>query len=650
MPAAMTCLNCPAAFHPPCLPINTPTAGERNVLCASCVQQISSGMRTGRPAPQTRRVGVPPAQVIQETVDQRGAALRQRGDSGDASFVDRLTDGAIAEVMSAVRGGVIAVGKHRRLSNTLGSSSSLEPSDAAPQPPQHGVEQIGVTGLWLSTVRVRGVLRSIGHFGSAAAAARARDLVMLHLWPTTAHATLNFPAGDYAEGSEWMALYTWLKRARGHPVAKSETDSRDVARPPPSAGAEVAGGGAIVSTTQNAVPPALMLSVRVESSIEMASALPDCVQVVCNTVFGLLLTQSMTILTEDAQSKVSIAEFVRRGYGGHLAGGLDLIHVVMEDGAVGSPLDLWVAACSQGSAVVFEVQTGPASEDDGKPKRNGVWTVPAKRRNGRTPSPPAATANGQSRPQQAATVAAEHSTAAINDVQAAMGPEGEGRSLAIFDSAAQPSFNGLGSDDGRGEELESDEERPRKRGRPRRTPQQGEDRAGRQCGYRGVKYMRRRGKWSAFITYHGDLQPLGTFDSEEAAARAYDWAALDLYGRSAVLNFSREEYQTGAPVPSGNIQAESAPIVADSERRSTFMGVYWNAQIGLWSAYATQRGGRRKHRTEIGSFVNEEDAARAYDRHVLETQGPSAITNYPAADYDGLSFAYVGGTMPHLPR
>jgi hypothetical protein len=175
------------------------------------------------------------------------------------------------------------------------------------------VEQIGVTGLWLSTVRVRGVLRSIGHFGSAAAAARARDLVMLHLWPTTAHATLNFPAGDYAEGSEWMALYTWLKRARGHPVAKSETDSRDVARPPPSAGAEVAGGVAIVSTTQNAVPPALMLSARVESSIEMASALPDCVRVVCNTVFGLLLNQSMTILTEDAQLKARTATYLLIG-------------------------------------------------------------------------------------------------------------------------------------------------------------------------------------------------------------------------------------------------------------------------------------------------------------------------------------------------
>lgn len=57
---------------------------------------------------------------------------------------------------------------------------------------------------------------------------------------------------------------------------------------------------------------------------------------------------------------------------------------------------------------------------------------------------------------------------------------------------------------------------------------------------------------------------------------------------------------------------------------------------GLWSAYATQRAGRgRKQRTEIGAYRGEEEAARAYDRFVLDTQGPRAITNFPAADYAG---------------
>jgi len=187
------------------------------------------------------------------------------------------------------------------------------------------------------------------------------------------------------------------------------------------------------------------------------------------------------------------------------------------------------------------------------------------------------------------------------------------------------------------EEL-SPEARPRKRGRPARPPQQGDDGAG-ERQYRGVKWLRRREQWSAFITYEGDLQPLGTFDTAEAAARAYDWAALDLYGRRALLNFSREQYQTSAPSPPApGAQSSRAADGGDSaaDRRSTYMGVSWNQRSGLWSAYATQRAGRgRKQRTEIGAYRGEEEAARAYDRFVLDTQGPRAITNFPAADYAG---------------
>ena len=60
-------------------------------------------------------------------------------------------------------------------------------------------------------------------------------------------------------------------------------------------------------------------------------------------------------------------------------------------------------------------------------------------------------------------------------------------------------------------------------------------------------------------------------------------------------------------------------------RSSRFKGVYWYKQTNRWKAQITING-KRKH---LGYFVNEEDAARAYDRAAVEAFGEFALLNFP---------------------
>jgi HNH endonuclease len=62
-------------------------------------------------------------------------------------------------------------------------------------------------------------------------------------------------------------------------------------------------------------------------------------------------------------------------------------------------------------------------------------------------------------------------------------------------------------------------------------------RASNSSGFRGVSWDRTRQAWYAKIRVSGNLRNLGSFSSPEAAARAWDSAARQVWGEGAYQNF-----------------------------------------------------------------------------------------------------------------
>lgn len=95
---------------------------------------------------------------------------------------------------------------------------------------------------------------------------------------------------------------------------------------------------------------------------------------------------------------------------------------------------------------------------------------------------------------------------------------------------------------------------------------------------------------------------LGTFDTQDEAAGAYNTAALDMYGDYAHLN----------PVPCIPIRPKTKPL------HSKYRGVTWHKRMGRWMAQIIIN----KKSVFIGYFTDEKSAAVAYNDAVIKNDLP----------------------------
>ncbi|KAI3442525.1 uncharacterized protein J3R85_000714 [Psidium guajava] len=175
---------------------------------------------------------------------------------------------------------------------------------------------------------------------------------------------------------------------------------------------------------------------------------------------------------------------------------------------------------------------------------------------------------------------------------------------------------------------------------PRDSPQR------RSSAYRGVTRHRWTGRYEAHLwdkncwnesqNKKGRQVYLGAYDDEEAAAHAYDLAALKYWGPQTVLNFPLSAYEEELKEMEGQSKEEYIGSVRRkssgfSRGVSKFRGVARHHHNGRWEARIGRVLGNKY--LYLGTYATQEEAATAYDMAAIEYRGLNAVTNFDLSRY-----------------
>ncbi|XP_043695911.1 AP2-like ethylene-responsive transcription factor At1g16060 [Telopea speciosissima] len=180
----------------------------------------------------------------------------------------------------------------------------------------------------------------------------------------------------------------------------------------------------------------------------------------------------------------------------------------------------------------------------------------------------------------------------------------------------------------------------RRKSGPRESPPQ------RSSSFRGVTRHRWTGRYEAHLwdknswndsqTKKGRQVYLGAYDDEDAAARAYDLAALKYWGQDTILNFPLSRYQEEIKEMEGQSREE---YIGSLRRKSSgfsrgvskYRGVARHHHNGRWEARIGRVLGNKY--LYLGTYATQEEAATAYDMAAIEYRGLNAVTNFDLSRY-----------------
>lgn len=142
--------------------------------------------------------------------------------------------------------------------------------------------------------------------------------------------------------------------------------------------------------------------------------------------------------------------------------------------------------------------------------------------------------------------------------------------------------------------------------------------------YKGV--TGRSGTWFSYVSHNKERYYLGTFSSEEDAARARDRKLISLIGDKARTNFPIEEYR------GLDLSADAAIPATKREKKENkfgFIGVYSNTTLADGTKRYSAKVCVKDRSITVGTYNSPEDAALARDRKAYELLGDKAKLNFP---------------------